>query len=167
MFTYHCTVLHGLIGNPGAWLQTHKPAASHFSRSTLCFGGVSLVVLAKKVNTGRQFFSDSGEQKFGARRAFFSFFPVFLPLRVRLFWIVFSGFVQSSWTRSRRGWVFGTGLVSAFTFTVWLTAALRLPPTSIKQDVVQERGFWWTLFKIKAPLVLRKTRYKRVTLVQG
>lgn len=48
MFTYHCTVLHGLIGNPGAWLQTHKPVASHFSRSTLCFGGVSLVVLAKK-----------------------------------------------------------------------------------------------------------------------
>lgn len=75
MFTYHCTVLHGLIGNPGAWLKTHKPVASHFSRSTLCFGGVSPVVLAtKKVNTGRQFFSDSGEKKFGPRRVFSLFF---------------------------------------------------------------------------------------------
>lgn len=97
MFTYHCTVLHGLIGNPGAWLKTHKPVASHFSRSTLCFGGVSPVVLAtKKVNTGRQFFSDSGEKKFGPRRVFSLFFPAFLPLQFRLFWIVFSGFVQSS-----------------------------------------------------------------------
>lgn len=64
---------------------------------------------------------------------FFFFFPVFLPLQVLLFWIVF-GVVQWSWTRSRRGWVFGTGLVSAFTFTVWLTAALRLSAAAVKAD---------------------------------
>lgn len=56
-------------------------------------------------------------------RGFFSlFFLVFLPLPVLVFgW--FFRVVQWSWTWSRRGWVFGAGLVSAFTFTVWLCAA--------------------------------------------
>lgn len=70
----HCTAWI----NRESWslVETHKPVASHFSRSTLCFGGFSLAVIAtkKKVNTGRQFLADSGEQKLGAPRVFFSFF---------------------------------------------------------------------------------------------
>lgn len=67
--------------------------------------------------------------------SFFFFFLSCLPSSSSLTFLDrFLGLVQWSWTRSRRGWVFGTGLVSAFTFTVWLTAALRLSAAAVKAN---------------------------------
>lgn len=123
MFTYHCTVLHGLMGE--SWSLVGNTQAGSFTFLTLNFvwSPFSLAVQQQqqqKVNTGRQFLADRGEKKLGAPRLFFSLFSFLFRSQFldRVFFFFFTG---GSWTRSRRGWVFGTGLVSAFTFTVWLT----------------------------------------------
>ena len=112
-----------------------------YSHVQLCaLQGFLLQWKKKKSNTGRQFLADSGEKKLGAPRLFFFFLPLSLfflssfLFGSHFFWTALLGLVQRSWTGSRRGWVFGAGLVSAFTFTVCRTAA---PPLAAAASIKQ------------------------------
>lgn len=132
----HCTAWI----NRESWspVETHKPVASHFSRSTLCFEGFFLLQRSqkKKVNTGRQFLADSGEKKLGAPRAFFSlFFLVFLPLQISLFWIVFWGCpVNLNVIQKRLSFRHWVGLRLHF------HCLARLPPLRLSASTVKARG---------------------------
>lgn len=96
----HCTAW--IKGESWSLVETHKPVASHFSRSTLCFGGVSLAVLAKMEKKKKSTPEDNSWQIAVKRSqehlAFFSlslllplFFLAFLPVQVLVFWIVLWG----------------------------------------------------------------------------
>lgn len=87
----HCTAW--INGESWSLVETHKPVASHFSRSTLCFEGFSLLQCSQEKKST----PEDNSWQISVRRSqehlafFFSFFLVFLPLKVLLFWIVFQG----------------------------------------------------------------------------
>lgn len=142
MFTYHCTVLHGLNGE--SWSLVGNAQAGSFT--FLTFNFVLWRIFSRsqcsnthtKVNTGRQFLAECVEKKLGAPRVFpfFSCFPSSSSLTFfgPGFWACS---VELNVIQKRQSFGLWADL-SAFTFTVWHTAAPRLFAAIVKSYVLQK-----------------------------
>lgn len=95
MFTYHCTVLHGLNGE--SWSLVGNAQAGSFT--FLTFNFVLWRIFSRsqcsnthtKVNTGRQFLAECVEKKLGAPRVFPFFFLFSFLFVSYVFWTGFLG----------------------------------------------------------------------------